>query len=125
LQERWGSTDFDKLKWGIIKIPEILVFHAAAVYHELGDAAIGSVLVDHGIKRLWEIREFGRSSEIDTVMTEFQYGVGGEAYWTSGDMDWFIFASHESSVTFAGEWLLFALKRAWPNGERSIISTWG
>ncbi|MCD6052439.1 MAG: hypothetical protein K0Q55_3857, partial [Verrucomicrobia bacterium] len=37
--------------------------------------------------------------------------------------DWIIYASHESSVTIGGEWLLPAIKSAWPNWQNRIWTT--
>ena len=42
------------------------------------------------------------------------YGLGGEQYSTSELTDWVVYASHESSITIAGDWLIRILKENWP-----------
>jgi hypothetical protein len=38
-----------------------------------------------------------------------------EACWTSRDLEWLVYASHESSITIAGNWLISAFKAEWPD----------
>lgn len=71
-----------------------------------------SLLASHGIERVWELREYGPEYEEDVALFE-PYYTGAEGYWSSGELDWVVYASHESSVTVGG-WLLPALKAAWP-----------
>ena len=47
-----------------------------------------------------------------SVFEPYHNGAGG--YWCSEPMDWVIYASHEESITIGGEWLIEAIKRAWP-----------
>ena len=44
---------------------------------------------------------------------------GSEGYWSSGDLDWIIYASHESSVAVGG-WLLGAVKQRWPDWRAHV-----
>ncbi|HET9318710.1 MAG TPA: hypothetical protein VFO27_03005, partial [Bryobacteraceae bacterium] len=39
---------------------------------------------------------------------------GGEQYCTDKSVDWVVYASHESSITIAGEWLTRIFKEKWP-----------
>jgi hypothetical protein len=39
-------------------------------------------------------------------------------------MDWLIYASHESSITVAGDWLLEAVKAEWPEWEQHLYTGW-
>ena len=42
------------------------------------------------------------------------YGGSGEQYSTSEPSDWLVYASHESSITIAGDWLTAIFKEKWP-----------
>ena len=42
---------------------------------------------------------------------------GREALWTSERMDWVLRASHESSVTLGGSWLIGLVKQHWPEWQ--------
>lgn len=119
LKDRWGADVHDYWHPLIAEsVPAgILVFHAALFERHITDQVLRDILIAHGITRLWEIREGGSAFELDTP-TEFCY-TGDEGYWTSGDMDWLIYASHESSITFAGDWLISELKRVWPDCEQN------
>ncbi len=61
--------------------------------------------------------------EIELAHFEAAYD-GREGYWTSGEMDWLIYASHESSITVAGEWLLEAVKSVWPEWREHVYTGW-
>ena len=50
------------------------------------------------------------------------YYNGAEGYWCSQDMDWIVYASHESSITIGG-WLLDEVERVWPNWKERIWTT--
>jgi hypothetical protein len=61
---------------------------------------------------VWELREYGPEYEQDVSLFDPQYN-GAEGYWSSGELDWIVYASHESSVTVGG-WLLADVKALWP-----------
>jgi hypothetical protein len=44
---------------------------------------------------------------------------GAEGYWTSADLDWIIYASHEASVTLGG-WLVGRVKALWPSWDAHV-----
>lgn len=81
----------------------------------------GTVLSGRGINRVWELREYGPEYELDASALEPHYN-GAEGFWTSADLDWLIYASHESSITVGG-WMLDEVKEAWPEWERYIWTT--
>jgi hypothetical protein len=84
-----------------------------------------NLLTDHGDERIWELREYGPEYKLD--LSAFEPNCNGvEGYWCSERMDWVIYASHESSITIGGKWLLEAIKHAWPDW-RSYTSPplWG
>jgi len=77
------------------------------------------ILISHGIDRLFELREGEFVCEVTT--NEFDpYYNGAEGFWTSSDMDWLIYASHESSITLAGDWLVAAIVEKWPNWQQHL-----
>ncbi|MCE9534118.1 MAG: hypothetical protein K8T89_23815 [Planctomycetes bacterium] len=94
-------------------LPDVVAFNASAFEVEMPVARLQSILTAHGISRVWELREFGPEYEQDILLFEPFYN-GAEGYWSSAELDWLIYASHESSVTVAG-WLLHELKMAWPS----------
>ncbi len=49
---------------------------------------------------------------------------GREGYWTSEGMDWLLYASHEGSITVAGDWLLEAVKSIWPAWRKHLYTGW-
>ena len=91
----------------------------------VSDDAIRDVLSRRGITHVWELHESGTVSEIDLAWLEPEYaGYLGERYWTAGDMDWLLYASHESSITIAGAWLIAAIKETWPDWHTQIYTGW-
>jgi hypothetical protein len=74
-------------------------------------AALRELLLDHGIDRVWELREFGEwACEQSTMALKPAY-TGEEGYRMSSKVDWLVYVSHESSVTLAGEWLVEGFRR--------------
>jgi hypothetical protein len=48
----------------------------------------------------------GPEYEVELRICEPGYRDGGEQYSTSEHADWIVYASHESSITIGGEWLI-------------------
>jgi len=84
---------------------------------------IRAMLCERGIPRVLEIREYGDGFEIETQAADFTYN-GAEGFWTSGDLDWLVYASHESSITFGSNWLVEGMKRLLPDFEKYIYKGW-
>ena len=70
------------------------------------------------IERVWALREYGPEYMEDLALFEPYYN-GAEGFWSSGDLDWIIYASHERSVTVGG-WLLGKLKAIWPSWQDHV-----
>jgi hypothetical protein len=51
--------------------------------------------------------------EIEHSILEPRYANGGEQYSTSETTNWIVYASHESSITLGGDWLIDLLKKRW------------
>ena len=102
----------------------MVTLHVAAL-DDLPDphGAIREVLSAHGIQRLIELREFDESFERDLADTELSYDLS-EGFWTSGSMQWMIYASHEASITFGGQWLIDAMRNLLPRFSKFIYKGW-
>jgi len=61
---------------------------------------------------VWELREYGPEYTMDIELLDPIYNLA-EGYWSSEQMDWIIYASHESSITVGG-WMLDEIKEQWP-----------
>ncbi len=97
--------------------PNILAFHVDYIKAINGFALIHDALSRRGISRVFELHEFGPDEpdyEIELSIFEPAYRWGGEQYCTAAGADWVVYASHESSITIGGDWLLEILKEKWP-----------
>ncbi|QDU18220.1 hypothetical protein ETAA1_01030 [Urbifossiella limnaea] len=92
--------------------PGVEAFDAAAFDLAFPPDRLRRHLVARGIGRVWALHEFGPEFEIAVEQFEPYYAFV-EGYWSSGNLDWIVYASHESSVTVGG-WLLDELRTAWP-----------
>jgi hypothetical protein len=97
--------------------PDVVTFHTDWL-DEMKVAAVREVLIGHGVSRIWELREFGEwGCEQSFSVLEPVY-TGEEGYWTSSSSDWLVYASHESSVTLAGEWLVASFRQRFPECDQ-------
>jgi hypothetical protein len=123
LHERWGASEGQH--WHPLLSddlpPHVLAFEQAGFARAITTVSLQGILRQHGVEHIWELREFGPEYELDLKSLKPTY-TGGEGYWTSGDMTWLMYASHESSITVAGEWLITAVKEAWPNWELHLYA---
>jgi hypothetical protein len=105
---------------------EVVAFHTD--WFDLEKIAVlREVLIEHGVGLVWELREFGEwGCEQGVSAFEPVYN-GEEGYWTSSDCEWLVYASHESSISLAGEWLLRGFRQRFPAcdkyGYRGPMST--
>ena len=90
-----------------------LAFHAAA-FHDMWSSVSGvTILREHGIEQVFELREGGAVFQLPVDDLDPVY-TGDEGYWSSATFDWIIYASHESSITVSGKWFVARVKSAWP-----------
>jgi hypothetical protein len=97
--------------------PNVLAFHVDYFKAINGLALIHEALSRRGISRVFELHEFGPDEpdyEIELSIFAPAYRWGGEQYCTAAGVDWVVYASHESSITIGGDWLLQKLKEKWP-----------
>ncbi|MDF9839846.1 MULTISPECIES: hypothetical protein [unclassified Paenibacillus] len=125
LREKWGISDF----WYPLtdaKPKDTEAFMEDYFEEEVGFEALRAILHTHGIERVFELREFDHSPEYQLDIEGFNpvYTINGEGYWFAADMDWVIYASHENSITIAGEWLLNEIKEIWPGWEERRWLDW-
>ena len=125
LHERWGVREghYWHPLLGAALPPHVLAFQQAWFDQAVPSATLQRILSQHGIRRVWELREYGPEYEMDLNELELHYN-GAEGYWTSSEMEWLVYASHESSITVAGAWLVTAVQMEWPGWEQHLYTGW-
>ncbi|HXN52243.1 MAG TPA: hypothetical protein VN943_09920 [Candidatus Acidoferrum sp.] len=111
-----GESYWFPLREGPIP-PNVMAFHVEYYKKMNGLRLLREALVGRGISRVFELNEFGPDepdSEIELSILKPAYLWGGEQYCTDKSVDWVVYASHESSITIAGEWLTQIFKEKWP-----------
>jgi len=98
--------------------PSVVTFHVE--YYEKMDGLrlLHEALMRRSISRVFELHEFDPDepdNEIELSILKPAYLWGGEQYCTDKNVDWVVYASHESSITIAGEWLTQIFKENWPD----------
>lgn len=119
--QKWGKWYGGEVD-GIDPLPDAITLHVEAMEAPGAYDHLRRVLTERGVTRLLELREWGDGCEIDTAAAEFTY-TGAEGYWTSGDMSWMVYASHESSITFDGP-LAAAMRPFLPEFDRYLYRGW-
>jgi hypothetical protein len=95
----------------------VLTFNARYWEQHDGDAVLGSALLGRGIEICYVVSEDKPPDhEVETESLRLEYG-GTECYYTSKELDWVAYASHENSISVAGRWLVEVLQREWPGCE--------
>jgi hypothetical protein len=99
--------------------PHAQAFNADPFFDPELQQQLRDALAELDVSRVWEIRELDTDpdKEFYLALLEPVY-TGAEGYWTDASLDWLMYASHEGSVTIAGESLLPELQRRWPNWRR-------
>ncbi|MDB5075360.1 MAG: hypothetical protein JWO42_1539, partial [Chloroflexi bacterium] len=126
LQERWAVREgsyWYPLGSDEDPAPHVVAFQLMWFDYAVSLEKLRAALAEHGVTRVWELREYGPEYEIDVAEMEPMYNAA-EGYWTSGDLDWLLNVSHESSITVAGEWLITSVQRLWPDWEQHIYEDW-
>jgi hypothetical protein len=115
LRSRWDISDGYWFPLAECKLPDVVAFKTSTFDEAVAYDRLRDLLAGRGFKRVWELREYGPEYVEDLALFKPYYD-GAEGYWSSGDLDWIIYASHESSVTVGG-WLLAEVKRLWPSWQ--------
>ncbi len=98
--------------------PDVVAFHEDFFQERHGADHLRQALAEHGIERAFQLHEFGPPDpdyEIEISILEPTYSKSGEQYSTSESVDWLTYASHESSITIAGDWLVEYFAERWPD----------
>ena len=102
---------------------EVTTLHVAVMEYPEAYARLRSILGEHGVVNVLELREYSDGCEIPIESANFLYN-GAEGFWTNDHLDWLVYASHESSITFGNPWLVEKMRAALPEFERYIYKGW-
>jgi hypothetical protein len=100
------------------KIDNAEAFQDSYFEKEFGYEILKDILRNHNVTKIWELREDGIDYEIELSIFEPYYN-GSEGFWCDSNYDWLIYASHESSITFAGT-ILDDIQNNWTNWQKRI-----
>jgi hypothetical protein len=118
LRSRWEIPQGYWFPLADCKLPDVVAFKTREFDEAVAYERLRDMLASRGIVRVWELREYGPEYEEDLGLFEPYYN-GAEGYWSSADLHWVIYASHESSVTVGGS-LLAEVKRMWPSWQAHV-----
>ena len=119
VEQKWDAKTTDywwPLRKGSAPRPAI-AFHLDW-FGEDKAAALCDVLVEHGVVLVWErgeSREWGCHLSVHAFVPAYN---GEEGYWTSEGAEWLVYASHEASITLAGEWLVRSFRGKFPDCDQ-------
>ncbi len=112
------------------RLPNAMAFLAEKFEANLAPAQLQNILCAHAVERVYEFSEFSpvglqggwpeREIELKLLVPRYGQAAGAEGYWFSGKMNWLLYASHESSITVGGEWLIEAIKQVWIGWEEGL-----
>jgi hypothetical protein len=120
-RERWCISDHYWYPLAETSVADIVALKTRPFEKAVPHARLQGIMTTRGIARVWELREYGPEYKQDVALFEPCYN-GSEGYWSSGALDWIIYASHESSITVGG-WMVDELKTLWPSWEANVW-TW-
>jgi hypothetical protein len=102
---------------------DVLAFHTDYSENINGEALLREALEQRGVSKLFLLHEFGDPEyEIDLGIYKPGYRDGGEQYSTTKQIDWMVYASHESSITVCGQWLTQFFRKLHPEcAERTYL----
>jgi len=118
LRSRWQIPEGYWHPLAECKLPDVVAFETKAFDDAVAYEQLRAFLVAREIERVWELREYGPEYEEGVALFEPYYN-GAEGYWSSGNVDWIVYASHERSVTVGG-WLLGELKALGPSWQDHV-----
>jgi hypothetical protein len=118
LRDRWQIPEGYWYPLAECKLSDVVAFKTRSFDEAVAIERLRVIFAARGTDRVWELREYGPEYEEDLALFEPFYN-GAEGYWSSGDMGWIIYASHESSVTVGG-WLLQDVKAMWPSWQSHV-----
>lgn len=121
LKDEWGVGRWYWYPLTDSKRGDVLAVQDKYFYEELGVERLRSILAGRGLTKVWELREVESEPEYEIELSAFEpYYSGAEGYWCYERMDWVIYASHESSITLGGSWLVEEVKKVWKNWRERV-----
>lgn len=115
---RWQITQHYWYPLSDCSLPGLVAFRADAFHETVSPDQLQGVLRRRGVERVWELREYGPEYEQDGSLFDPFYN-GPEGHWSSGALDWIVYASHENSITVGG-WLVEEVKALWPAWQEHL-----
>ncbi len=123
VQERWYTVYDHWYPLITDTMPEdVFAVEADWFLAEVSLSKFQPIFQNRKIERIYEFRgeDAPASFEITPDLLIPVY-TGDEGYWFSKKKkDWLIYASDQGSLTFAGNWLIRAIKEVWPTWEQHI-----
>ena len=116
--DRWQITDHYWYPLTECTRSDVVALRASQFENSVSPDRLQSLLASRGVNRVWEIPEDGVAYEQDLSFFVPRY-TGNEGYWSSGDLGWIVYASHEDSITIGG-WLLQELDKIWPGWRENL-----
>jgi len=128
LDERWYISGAGKGFWFPLNTSEreipgrVIAFLLEDFLTGHGVERLWQTLMSHAIAHVWELFNIWPPQsveyEMDVSLVDPRCSKW-ERYWTAVPMDWLIYASHEGTITFAGDWLVEAILSGWPGWRES------
>ncbi|MEL6383142.1 MAG: hypothetical protein AAFQ89_11975 [Cyanobacteria bacterium J06626_18] len=118
LRKRWNIADGYWFPLAECPLLDVAAFQDRYFNEFCSSFSLTNLLSARGISRIWELREYGPEYEQEKSIFSPHYD-GAEGYWSSDNLDWIVYASHESSITVGG-WLLTEVKDHWTEWEKRI-----
>jgi hypothetical protein len=104
IEKRWGTSG--RSYWypfGEKTEPTLAVFDSTAFEKHISHRQLRAVGLSLGFSRLYELREFGEGNCIMAIdLWQPRYARDGEGFWVSDNLEWIMYASHESTITVGG-----------------------
>ncbi|MFI5379738.1 MAG: hypothetical protein ACHRHE_10605 [Tepidisphaerales bacterium] len=120
-ETKWGRWYGGSCEGGQSR--EHVTLHTAAMEAPGAYEQLRRVVSLSGFTRVIELREGGHDCEIDLEGASFLYD-GEEGFWTSRDLNWMVYVSHESSITFGGSWLVSEMREVLPQFDKYRYKGW-
>ncbi|MCA9051647.1 MAG: hypothetical protein KDA89_23075 [Planctomycetaceae bacterium] len=117
-RDRWQIANGNWFPLAECTLTDVIAFQDRPFNEFASTCTLVESLTSRGVSRVWELREYGPEYELDASLFDPHYN-GAEGYWSSGDLDWIVYASHEGSITIGG-WLLVEIKARWPEWNQRI-----
>lgn len=110
---RWGANGSYFFPLADRTDASLRAFNTVAFDAEFPAPRLRTILHAWGVRRLYELREYGDGNYLLSVDCWEPYYDGAEGFWFSDSLEWIMYASHEGSMTTGGT-LTEAILSLWP-----------